>query len=153
MRTYLSYSRLVKGITVGTTIVVGLCVVWALRGEGADEPLAYAVYTVSAGLVALLLWCVLEAPVYYELTPEGLRLSLVGYTRFYSHEIYKIDLRDRLELRSAKRVFGSGGFCGYLGLWSVSGRGVSRFYLTNEKPSVISIKHKKTGRYTFVSAN
>lgn len=155
----LRYSKRVKVITVAISLLV---VVSAVLSRDAYIDIFYkALYEPNTidiilsllllSIVAVFLYFIFNAPIYYILDEEGLYLKkLVGH-KYFSASDYTIDENTSVNLGSSVRVCGSGGFFGYIGTFYLNKLGMCDFYITNESQDVISIVKKNSGKYTFIS--
>ena len=68
---------------------------------------------------------VLWKPVYYEWQPDGLHVRLLAFKKFYPYAQYEVEEDGTLLRRIRLRLFGSGGFFGYLGYFWIVDRGIA----------------------------
>lgn len=157
----LRYSKRVKVITVVISLLV---VVLAVVSKDAYMDIFYRALhepntidiilsLLLLSIVAVFLYFIANAPIYYILDEKGLYLKkLVGH-KFFSSSDYTIDENTSVNLGGSVRVCGSGGFFGYIGKFYLNKLGMCDFYITNESRDVISIVKKNSGKYTFISRN
>lgn len=106
----------------------------------------------AAGLLFILLYYGLKAPRFYVWMPEGLFLKFLLGSKFYAYRDYDI-VRDvsPSEIKGSVRVFGSGGYCGYIGLFRTPQKGVCQFYLTNQDGYLIKLIDRTRKRDIYIS--
>lgn len=158
-KTYFKYSVSVKWITAGCLSLIGVLGLMAIVQRD-DLVKAYApslVHTLLLGIPLLvtlfvLLYFALRAPVYYIHSDEGLYLKLVMGSKFYSDQEY--DIMGHIssdDIKGATRIIGSGGYFGYIGRFSVRGRGVYQFYVTNWGGRLIRLVGRQGQRTVYIN--
>lgn len=150
----LRWSREVAIITGVVLVLTGSLVVPFFFDTNGNEVML-AVF-LGGGIILTFValgYCALQSPVSYTMDSEGLHLKTFGGIKHFTWAEYDIvsNLEASIELRHSVRLFGSGGFFGYLGTFSVPDRGTCRLYLTSRKGAVMRLRHKHTGKYTYIT--
>lgn len=146
MRHYYRLSPLVWVSTgIAYVTLVGILIYFIYEGLGIE------MYLFILAIILLTSITVLWKPVYYEWQPDGLRLRLLAFEKFYSYEDYEIEEDGTMKGRITLRLFGSGGFFGYLGYFWVRKRGVSLCYLAHESKPILRIHKKGRKRSIFIN--
>ena len=142
MRHYYQLSPLVWVSTgIAYVTLVGILIYFIYEGLGIE------MYLFILAIILLTSITVLWKPVYY----EWLRLRLLAFEKFYSYEDYEIEEDGTMKGRITLRLFGSGGFFGYLGYFWVRKRGVSLCYLAHESKPILRIHKKGKKRSIFIN--
>lgn len=159
-RVYLSYSKTVKWITAGM-LGVSVVIFIQLALEGCELIAHYSQRPLTAALLGLALLCYLfilvyymmQAPRYYMIDRMGLTLKLLVGQKFYPAGEYEIDSEGDFssEVKQGFRLWGSGGYFGFVGKFRVPQKGTCQFYLSNNSGNLIRLRNKQTGKYTYIS--
>lgn len=156
---YFKYSKKVLGITwlcLGIVLIVFAGLLYSSAGlyEAYAGRIFHTVIFVVPLLVLLiaLLYFPLRSPRYYVLSSEGLYIKFLVGSVFYPRDKYDIatDVSPQ-EIQGAVRTFGSGGYFGYLGQFKVPKIGVCRFYITDERTSLIRLTERASDKRIYVS--
>ena len=132
--------------------------VWLSTGIAYVTLLALLVYTLYTPeyrilapfvlvIIALMSITVLWKPVYYEWQPDGLHVRLLAFNKFYPYAQYDGTLLRRIRFR----LFGSGGFFGYLGFFWIVERGICLCYVAHESQPVLFIHKQGSKRGVFIN--
>lgn len=157
--TELRYSAYVLRLTGISLLIVAaltalLIYYWGdLYHWSGDNLLLTSLPYCALGLTWLaLLYIAVNSPLSYKLSDEGLSLRFLLGSRYYDREHYEITSDvDAGEIAKSFRLWGSGGFLGYVGRFNVSGRGICHFYLTSMRSKLIRLRDRQTGTYTYVT--
>ena len=136
--------------------------VWLSTGIAYVALLALLVYTLYTPeyrilapfvlvIIALMSITVLWRPVYYEWQPDGLHVRLLAFNKFYPYAQYEIEEDGTLLRRIRFRLFGSGGFFGYLGFFWIVERGICLCYVAHESQPVLFIHKQGSKRGVFIN--
>lgn len=111
----------VTSILLSALIVYGAIAVWS-----AGMTAVIVTYTIFA---LLAIWVLLTMPRYL-IVQNGLLIIThhIGRTVIEKSDVVKIEAIDRSELRGSLRLFGSGGFFGWFGIFRNSKLGTYRIY-------------------------
>ncbi len=111
----------VTSILLSALIVYGAIAVWS-----AGMTAVIVTYTIFA---LLAIWVLLTMPRYL-IVQNGLLIIThpIGRTVIEKSDVVKIEAIDRSELRGSLRLFGSGGFFGWFGIFRNSRFGTYRLY-------------------------
>lgn len=111
----------VTSILLSALIVYGAIAVWS-----AGMTAVIVTYTIFA---LLAIWVLLTMPRYL-IVQNGLLIIThpIGRTVIEKSDVVKIEAIDRSELRGSLRLFGSGGFFGWFGIFCNSKLGTYRIY-------------------------
>lgn len=111
----------VTSILLSALIVYGAIAVWS-----AGMTAVIVTYTIFA---LLAIWVLLTMPRYL-IVQNGLLIIThpIGRTVIEKSDVVKIEAIDRSELRGSIRLFGSGGFFGWFGIFRNSRFGTYRLY-------------------------
>lgn len=159
-RVYLRYDKLSKVVTTLTVALLPIIFIWTaihtLSYIGSGKMPDWLVYLIAFSLLsalAVLAYFAAIAPRYYVLDEEGLFLKQTLGSKSFSRTDYEIDtdIPASEATKGAFRVCGASCYFGYLGLFSVKGRGMCHFYLTRRDGKVIRLRHRGSGRYTYIS--
>ena len=132
------YSTLIKALTALGLLTLGL-LLYLLCAEEHWISFARIVYAVG---VVLLLYPPLSMPL--SLTDDGEEVVLrrLLWTTRYSRSIYDITVERSKAPEQALRVFGSGGYFGFSGLFYKSGLGFFRLLMTESTSLYLRIQRK-----------
>lgn len=150
----LRWSREVLVITSVVSLVPLTLVIPLFFDANGNELMLYVFLGLALVITLVALgYCILQSPISYTMDSQALHLQTIGGIKSFPYTHYDLvaDLEASTELRRCIRLFGSGGFCGYLGTFSVKDRGTCRLYLTSRKGRVIRLRHKQTGKYTYIT--
>jgi hypothetical protein len=118
------------------------------------------VFLVLAAIAAHSIWIggllVLTLVLGYAYSPRGYTVSdqaitvtrLTGNARFPLERIREARQTTADDLRGCIRLWGSGGFFGYYGLFRTSKFGLCRWYVTNRRNTVVAIAGAKTALFS-----
>ena len=132
------YSTLVKALTALGLLTLGL-LLYLLCAEEHWTSFARIVYAVG---MVLLLYPSLSMPL--SLTDDGEEVVLrrLLWTTRYSRSVYDITEERSKAPEQALRVFGSGGYFGFSGLFYKSGLGFFRLLMTESTSHYLRIQRK-----------
>lgn len=132
------YSTLIKALTALGLLTLGL-LLYLLCAEEHSISFARIVYAVG---VVLLLYPPLSMPL--SLTDDGEEVVLrrLLWTTRYSRSVYDITVEHSKVPEQALRVFGSGGYFGFSGLFYKSGVGFFRLLMTESTSHYLRIQRK-----------
>ena len=159
-RTYFRYSRTVKWITGSClALIVSLSLWGVFQFEGIYESYRNSIFHTIAFIVPLLglfgvfLYFAIRAPRYYVLHPDGIYIKFLWGGVFYHSDRYDIIQGvPYSEIKDSVRVFGSGGYLGYMGLFKITrSNRICRFYLTNKDGKLIKLIDKTGKRDIYIS--
>lgn len=159
-RVYLRYDKLSKVVTTLTVAFLPIIFIWTaihtLSYIGSGKMPDWLVYLIAFSLLsslAIVIYFAAIAPRYYVLDEEGLFLKQHLGSKRFSRTDYEIDtdIPASEATKGALRVWGAAGYCGYLGLFLVEGQRLCLFYLTRRDGKVIRLRHRGSGRYTYIS--
>lgn len=158
-RTAFRYSRTVKWITafcltiiLATTTMVLTHGDYTFKSSGVE-----VVYWVILALAMLLVLAIsgyygLRAPRYYILSAEGLYIKFFVGSIYYDSKSFEITSNiPAEEIKGSIRVWGSGGYFGYIGKFKVPRVGICQFYVTNKRDNLIRIVNRSKGKRTYIS--
>lgn len=148
MRTYFTYSPFVKGVTFLTALLLlGAIVTICFLQE--ESWLWQGLLVLFLGSVLIV--PVLYAPWYYERRAEGLYIRRLAFGRLYRYADYELSEEQGVVPIGALRLWGSGGYCGFLGLFYSPSRGRFTLIITDPGRPCYQLRHRKTGRIILVS--
>lgn len=132
------YSTLIKALTALGLLTLGLLLYLLYIAEDLSS-FSSIVYMVG---VVLLLYPSLSMPL--SLTDDGEEVVLrrLLWTTRYSRSVYDITVEHSKAPEQALRVFGSGGYFGFSGLFYKSGLGFFRLLMTESTTHYLRIQRK-----------
>ena len=112
--------------TVTSILLVGMLVYGAIAVWSAGMVAVIVTYTI---FILLAIWVLLTMPRYL-IIQNGLLIIThpIGRTVIEKSQVVKIEAIERSDLRGSLRLFGSGGFFGWFGIFRNSKFGVYRIY-------------------------
>lgn len=147
MKTYFTYSPLVKGMTLLTALLlIGAIAALTFLYEGSPVWQVLLVLMLSLALVVPVLY----APWYYEMRADGLYVRRLGFGRLYSYVDYELDQEQGPIPIDCLRLWGSGGYCGFLGHYYSKARGRFVMIATTQHGPFYLLRHRQTGRQIVV---
>ena len=159
-RTYFRYSRTVKWITGSClALIASLSLLGVFQFEDIYESYRNSIFHTIAlivpllGLFGVFLYFAIRAPRYYVLHPDGIYIKFLWGGVFYHSDRYDIIQGvPYSEIKDSVRVFGSGGYFGYIGLFKITrSNRICRFYLTNKDGKLIKLIDKTGKRDIYIS--
>lgn len=162
-KVYFHFSKTVKIVTAIVSILLILTICMAFNDvvgifdrvmsshDTLDVFLSVFVLLVVAFLAFILLYIIINIPIYYKRDEKGLYLKKLVGSKYFSFDEYTIEDDFNINFNGFIRAFASGGFFGYIGKFYSRRFGICDFYLTNENKEVISLVKKSSGKYTFIS--
>ena len=151
-----TWSKTTKIITIGMLLLftLSLLFLWTINFP---EQMAFMKYLLSILIVGLpLAFLGFMMPLRLSVNKESLSVKLLfGSLRIATNEIVEIKRVSKSYLNNSIRVFGSGGFCGYLGKFKHTTSGNYTIYATdpNEMMLIRTVKNNKDNIYVFSCAN
>jgi hypothetical protein len=138
------WSRLVWSVTVGVLVLVGVAEVLLIRAAWTFSPsqpghrVAILGVLLSVGTFAAI---ARFAPWGYMVRPDAVVVGRLGSPLVISYEgIREVRRTDAQKIGFAWRVFGSGGFLGWFGLFRSRRLGEFRAYATNRRDLILITK-------------
>lgn len=105
------------------------------------------VICINVFVMAITLYFVAIAPRCWVITNDGLRLTRVfSPSLLFSFEEYTIKSTTMSRTSNALRVFGSGGFMGFIGLFYSKNLGFFSMYITDQKSDILVLSRKRDGK-------
>ena len=112
--------------TVTSILIVALLVYGAIAVWSAGMVAMIVTYTL---FILLAIWVLLTMPRYLVIDSKSIVIThLIGQTVILKSDIVEVRAIERSELRGSLRLFGSGGFFGWFGVFRNSKFGVYRLY-------------------------
>ena len=145
MKKYFNYSKKVKLITASVFALVAAITLWVILQENVTTTeivclcIAWLPLIVATGF----------APVYYEKTEDEVAVRLLYFKRRYSLDDYSLD-HCSIGKGGMARLFGSGGFFGYLGWFNKKDIGTFLMYSTSGGDKYLKLTNKKTGKKVLI---
>lgn len=132
------YSTLIKALTALGLLTLGLLLYLLYIAEDLSS-FSSIVYMVG---VVLLLYPPLSMPLSLTVDGEEVVLRRLLWTTRYSRSVYDITVEHSKAPEQALRVFGSGGYFGFSGLFYKSGLGFFRLLMTESTTHYLRIQRK-----------
>lgn len=142
------YSRPVIIIsTLGLVALVAL--IYHLIGSKSSSVYDYIGWAGALGL----LYPILSMPISLSDDGDTLTLRRLIWTKQYRRAEYSIENVDKINLQGSLRLFGSGGYFGFLGLFWSPTLGVFNLIQTESSSYFIKIRKKRSSRFTYIAYN
>ena len=135
-RYYFKYSIFVKTCSLAMFSVISFGIYYLLS----EQSLLYR--SIGVLLIFLLFSSIAIAPIYFEEWNDRYVLRLALMKRVYDKSVYTATLFDSDQLTNSIRVFASGGFFGFTGIFWNNKLGFFQCYISNLKSHFVHIRKR-----------
>lgn len=140
------YSRAVQIITALGILALGLLLYVLISSK---EKSMYDI--IGWGAACILIFPILSMPISLEDDGDTLVLKRLLWSEQYSRTEYTIEESKEIDLSNSIRIFGSGGYFGFIGLFWKSKIGIFRLIQTEASNSYLIIRKIGTSKTLYIS--
>lgn len=105
------------------------------------------------GVIIALLYPIASMPIYIKDDGDTLLLKRLLWTKLYQRSEYTIEQSSEANLKGTIRVFGSGGYFGFIGFFYKPKMGLFRLIQTESTGSYLIVKKKDSSQALYIAYN